>query len=98
MSTETLSVHILGKEYQVACPSEERDSLLRASVELDRRMKTIRQSGSVLGLERIAVMAALNLSHECLELAENRKDPEQEAENNALIDDMCQRVSALFSR
>ncbi|MFT7386868.1 MAG: cell division protein ZapA [Candidatus Endobugula sp.] len=66
MSTETLSVHILGKDYQVSCPSDERDALLGAAVELDRRMKLIRQTGAVIGVERIAVMAALNLAHEVI--------------------------------
>ncbi len=98
MSTETLTVHILGKDYQVSCPSDERESLIRAASELDRRMKTIRQSGAVLGLERIAVMAALNLSHEVLDMSHNKIDEQQEAENNQLIGDMCQRVDALFSR
>jgi len=67
LATETLSVHILGKDYQVACPEEERDALLRAAADLDRRMREIRHSGNVIGVERIAVMAALNLSNEVLQ-------------------------------
>lgn len=67
MAVETFSVHILGKDYQVACPPEERDALLKAATELDRRMRDIRQSGSVIGVERIAVMAALNLANEVLQ-------------------------------
>lgn len=63
---DTVSVRILDKEYQVACPPEERDALLRAAQELDERMRTIRNSANIIGLERIAVMAALNLSHELL--------------------------------
>jgi len=64
MSSETLQVHILGKDYQVACPPDERDALLTAAAELDRRMRDIREQSSVIGVERIAIMAALNLSHE----------------------------------
>ena len=67
MTTETVIVHILGKDYQVACPPDEREALLRAASDLDRRMRAIRQSGSVIGVERIAVMAALNLAHEVLQ-------------------------------
>ncbi|WP_439134376.1 cell division protein ZapA [Pseudomaricurvus sp.] len=67
MSSETVFVKILDKEYQVACPAGERDALLQAAHNLDQRMREIRSSGSVIGLERIAVMAALNLSHELLE-------------------------------
>ncbi len=60
----TTYVNILDKEYQVACPEEEQAALSRAASELDKRMRAIRSSGSIVGLERIAVMAALNLCHE----------------------------------
>lgn len=69
MRNEAVFVRILDKEYQVACPPGERDALLQAAHNLDQRMRGIRNSGSVIGLERIAVMAALNLSHELLEAA-----------------------------
>lgn len=77
MATETLSVHILGKDYQVACPEEEREALLRAASELDLRMRVIRQSGNVIGVERIAVMAALNLSNEVLTGQQQQNDVDQ---------------------
>jgi cell division protein ZapA len=67
MSNETVFVKILDKEYQVACPREERQALQESAQLLDDRMKAIRGSGAVIGLERIAVMAALNLSHELLQ-------------------------------
>lgn len=67
MSNETVFVKILDKEYQVACPREERQALVESAQLLDERMKAIRGSGAVIGLERIAVMAALNLSHELLQ-------------------------------
>ncbi|ODS24034.1 cell division protein ZapA [Candidatus Endobugula sertula] len=92
MSRETLSVHILDKDYQVACPSEERDSLLKAATELDNRMRTIRQSGNVIGVERIAVMAALNLAHEVLHLSQRNEPLDQE-----LVNDMCNRVEKILS-
>ena len=57
-------VQILDKEYPVACPPEERRALQAAAEDLDERMRTIRNSGSTIGLDRIAVMAALNLCHE----------------------------------
>jgi len=66
-SSETVFVKILDKEYQVACPPGEKDALVQAAHNLDERMRDIRSGGSVVGLERIAVMAALNLSHELLE-------------------------------
>lgn len=60
----TVSIRILDKEYQVNCPPEERDALLKSASYLDERMRAIRNSGSVIGLERIAVMAALNLTYD----------------------------------
>jgi len=67
MTNETVNVRILDKEYQVACPSDERQALIDSAQLLNERMKTIRGTGSIVGLERIAVMAALNLSHELLQ-------------------------------
>lgn len=65
MSTaETVDIHILDKEYQVSCPPEERNALMQAAKHLDTRMRKIRSGGSVIGLERIAVMAALNLTYD----------------------------------
>ncbi len=66
MSSETVFVKILDKDYQVACPAGEKYALTEAARNLDERMRSIRNQGSVIGLERIAVMAALNLSHELL--------------------------------
>ena len=61
-----VSVRIMDKEYVVACAYEERSALLDAAEFLNTRMREIRDSGTVVGLDRIAVMAALNLSHEFL--------------------------------
>ena len=72
-SSETVFVKILDKEYQVACPPGEKDALVQAAHNLDERMRDIRSGGSVVGLERIAVMAALNLSHELLESKGNAR-------------------------
>lgn len=64
MSDNRVSVSILDKDYQVSCPPEERHDLMRAASELDRRMREVRKSGTIVGLERIAIMVALNLCHE----------------------------------
>ncbi|MAO13118.1 MULTISPECIES: cell division protein ZapA [unclassified Marinobacter] len=66
-SSTTVEVRILDKEYLVACPQEEQEALLRAARHLDNKMREIRSSGKVFGTERIAVMAALNITHELLE-------------------------------
>jgi cell division protein ZapA len=61
-----VSVRIMEKEYVVACPYDERSALLDAAEFLNGRMREIKESGKVVGLDRIAVMAALNLAHEYL--------------------------------
>jgi cell division protein ZapA len=64
----TFAVTILDKEYQVACPPEQQAELLLSARHLDEQMRAIRATGKVIGLERIAVMAALNISHELLQM------------------------------
>jgi cell division protein ZapA len=66
--TSRVSIRILEKEYQVACPVEERTDLLDAAEYLNGKMREIRESGAVMGLDRIAVMAALNMANELLKL------------------------------
>ena len=61
-----VSVRILDKEYLVACPPEERTDLLDSAEALNTKMREIRDSGSIVGLDRIAVMAALNLANDLL--------------------------------
>jgi len=61
---ETVTVRILDKDYQVSCPPEEKDALMKAARTLDERMRAIRSSGTVIGLERMAIMAALNLVYD----------------------------------
>jgi cell division protein ZapA len=66
--TVRVSVRILEKEYQVACPVEERSALLDAAELLNGKMREIRDGGNVIGLDKIAVMAALNMAAELLSL------------------------------
>lgn len=62
----TVTVHIMDKEYCIACPAEERNNLEGAARYLDQKMREIRSSGKVIGADRIAVMAALNITHDLL--------------------------------
>lgn len=66
----TVTVNILDKEYQVACPEDQEAELLVSAKYLDKQMRGIRESGKVIGLERIAIMAALNISFELLQASE----------------------------
>lgn len=72
-----VSVHILDKEYRIACKEGEQDGLLASARYIDQRMREIRQSGKVIGSDRIAVMVALNLAHELLEHKNIRSRNEQ---------------------
>ena len=69
-----VSVNILDKEYRVACPQEEREALLISARYLDEKMREIRDGGKVIGGERIAVMAALNIVNELLQQKNRRED------------------------
>jgi len=60
-------VVILGKEFLVGCPPGKREALHESARLLDRKMREIKDSGKVIGSERIAVMAALNIAHELIE-------------------------------
>lgn len=67
MSTsKSVDVQIMGREFTVSCTDEERQGLMDAVTYLDKKMRDIRDSGKIVGVERIAIMAALNLSHEVL--------------------------------
>ena len=71
-----VSVRILEKEYQVACPANERTDLLDSAEILNVKMREIRDSGKVVGLDRIAVMAALNMANELLHARARDQDLE----------------------
>lgn len=62
-----VTVRILEKEYHVACPANEKSALLASADLLNQKMREIRDTGKVVGLDRVAVMAALNIANELLE-------------------------------
>jgi len=61
-----VTVRILDREYLVSCTDEERADLLQAADHVDTKMREIRGQSKVLGIERVAVLAALNIAHESL--------------------------------
>ncbi len=84
-----VSVRILEKEYKVSCPASERTDLLDSAEVLDKKMREIRESGKVVGLDRIAVMAALNMAHELLQA---------QARDQNLEGDFGQRIKLIADR
>ena len=71
---KAVDVNIMGREFAVACSEEEREGLMTAVGYLDKKMREIRDTGKVVGVERIAIMAALNLTHELLTVRSNGFD------------------------
>ena len=63
---KALQINVMGREFRVACPENEQNGLLEAVDYLNRKMDEIRDHGKVIGVERIAIMAALNITHELL--------------------------------
>jgi cell division protein ZapA len=61
---EQLSLSILDREYRLACTEEEKPALLACARYVDDKMRAIREGGKVMGADRIAVMAALQIAHE----------------------------------
>jgi len=73
VQSEPITVMILDREYRVACEPDERQSLLEAAHQLDEHMREIRNNGRLMALERIAVMAALNLTDELNKIKQNEQ-------------------------
>ena len=90
-----VSVRILEKEYQVACLPEERSELLDSAEFLNGKMKDIRDAGNIVGLDRIAVLAALNLAHDLLKRNRNEAI---ESEVSERVKQMRERVESALSR
>jgi cell division protein ZapA len=63
---KSLQINVMGREFRVACPESEQKELLEAVDYLNKKMDEIRDNGKVVGVERIAIMAALNIAHELL--------------------------------
>ena len=67
VETEAVTIRVLDKEYQIACPTDERDALLDSARFLDGKMREIRENRNMVGTDRVAVMAALNIAHDLLQ-------------------------------
>lgn len=77
MTTSTplpININILDKEYKIACPTGEQPALLASAEYLDSKMREVRDSGNIIGSERIAVITALNITHELLNSSQPDED------------------------
>jgi cell division protein ZapA len=91
-----VSIRILEKEYFVACPYEERSALLDSAEYLNQRMREIRDSGKVVGLDRIAVMAALNLANELIRIRD--RDSRTDIEAAGRVRQLRERVESTLEK
>jgi len=94
--TPTVSVEILDKQYQVACQPDQELELIAAAKKLDQQMRDIRATGKVIGLERVAIMAALNLSHEVINLQQGKSPQNLSGHEDRIADINSQLDDALY--
>ena len=68
MASKGVNISILGRDFSVACPPDEQDALIEAASYLDGNMKEIQKTGKIIGADRVAIMAALNITNDLLKL------------------------------
>jgi cell division protein ZapA len=95
-SQARVSVRILEKDYQIACPVEERSDLLDSAELLNSRMREIRDGGKVIGLDRIAVIAALNMANELIRL--RKSDGNLESDVGGRLRILRERVESALEK
>jgi cell division protein ZapA len=91
-----VSVRILEKDYQIACPVDERSDLLDSAEFLNSRMREIRDTGKVVGLDRIAVIAALNMANELIRM--KKSDGNLESEVGGRLRILRERVESALEK
>ena len=96
MSNKGVNISIMGRDFAVACPDDERESLMSAARYLDNSMKEIQKTGKIIGAERCAIMAALNITNDLLKLQHSTMDQSRvEAKLNTLqerVDDVLREA------
>lgn len=95
-SSNSITVQILDKDYSIMCPQEERSNLVSAARYLDGKMREIRSSGKVIGADRIAVMAALNITHDLLHKQEVA-EVQTSSSTREQVRDLLERVDVVLA-
>jgi cell division protein ZapA len=91
-----VTVRILEKEYFISCPQDERAALLDSAEYLNKKMREVRDTGKVVGADRIAVIAALNMANELLRL--RKQDAEIQGAVSGRVKNMRERVENALQR
>jgi cell division protein ZapA len=93
MSSEPVAIHVLDREYTVGVEPEERDSLIAAAKLLDGRMREVRGANRMAAVDRVAVLAALNLAHELQQLRDENGARDRELART--LDGLQRRLDGL---
>jgi len=96
VESKVISIRVLDKEYQVSCPVDEEPALLESARLLDEKMREIRDARKMVGADRVAVMAALNLAHDLLQLQSGSDDSEPAMETR--LRNLQNKVDAAIAR
>lgn len=91
MQAKGINITIMGREFSVACPPEEQEELMDAARYLDKNMKEIQKTGKIIGAERCAIMAALNITNDLLQLRKSTSGQEKVQER---LESMQERIDA----
>lgn len=75
----SITIQILGRDYQISCPPEEEEALRKSARYLDQQMETVKSRGSSLGYDKIAVLAALNITHDLLKRSKEATNSETDS-------------------
>lgn len=90
---EGIKIHIMGKELVVACEPEEKNNLIDAARYIDESMREIQKAGKIIGTERLAMMVALNMANELLEL---RRNSVAEATINTRLQQLQEKIDGVI--
>jgi cell division protein ZapA len=93
MSSEPVAIRVLDREYTVGVEPDERDSLIAAAKLLDGRMREVRGANRMAAVDRVAVLAALNLAHELQQLRDENGARDRELART--LDGLQRRLDGL---
>lgn len=91
MSNEVVTLQVLDREYTIGCPPEQREHLIEAARFLDARMRDIRGTARNASLDQVAVLAALNITHEYHQL-------QRDGSSNAALDEALDSIEGKLSK
>lgn len=93
-TSEAVSIRVLDREYTVGVEPDERDSLIAAARMLDAKMRDVRGANRMAAVDRVAVLAALNLAHELQQLRDDNDRRDREVART--LDDMQRKLDVLL--